>query len=185
MEMLQSTGQPGKRFAVLRLKYWSVISCALGLTLACASCSEEEARSNTSHAIDVPSEGVRFAQALNEGNAIEVAELLWFPGPDYPEVPPVKVENVPAACVEDELALFAGREIDVDRIRAEHHVLSGESEDLPDSIIVGEWDIIWLPTADGTEYGRQFGQVNGRVVFSPQQSQGCDDAAREEFGEDS
>jgi len=150
--------------------------------MACIGCSGEE-EGNLSHAIDVPNEGLEFAQALNEQDASKVANWLWFPGPEYPEVAPVEAGKVPAVCVEGELALFAGREIDLGKIHAEHRVLGGEPKDLPGINIAGEWDLIWLTTTDGTEDGRQFETLNGRVVFNPQQNQACDDAAREQFGE--
>jgi hypothetical protein len=126
-----------------------------------------------------------YAEALNNRDARGIADYLWFPGPDYPDQDPVAPDLVPPACIEGELALFDGLTIDTTRVRAERRAFGATAGGGDGAVLVGEFDVLWLPVADGQEDGRQFAKVGGRVVISPQENAACEQAARAVYGESS
>jgi hypothetical protein len=138
----------------------------------------------TSADLPVPQAGIAYAKALNNQDAAGVAEYLWFPGPSYPDHDTVPPDRIPEECVEGELDLFVDREIDVGEIRAERRVFGVTPIDGPGVLLIGEYDMLWLPTGEGQEDGRQFTDFDGRVVISPQENEDCTAAARAIYGEE-
>ncbi|MCL1898244.1 MAG: hypothetical protein FWG16_05425 [Micrococcales bacterium] len=149
--------------------------------LAGCSPSSETVDSPSDYQIDVPTEAIEYAEAINNRDLSGVAKHFWFPGALYPEIDTVEPKDVPQLCIEAELDHFIDREIDIDSIHATHHSLN-KSGVLPGISIVGEYDMVWLPAVD-SEDGREFAERAGRIVISPWLDDDCWDEAIKEYGE--
>jgi hypothetical protein len=152
------------------------------ISLAACSESSDPPPSPTSEAVAVPPEGVAYAEALNSGDKSALASVMWYPGPDYPDVDPVDADAMPDACVDAEMALFEGLTVDVSKLRAERRVIGAVPEDDPGVVLSAEFHLLWLDTGGGEEFGRQFATVGGRVAISPQADEECARLAAEQFG---
>lgn len=155
----------------------------VGLCSACLLAVGGCATTTTGSAgpVAVPAEVTGYAEALNARDVDQLARLIWFPGPQWPSVPPVPAAEVPRACVQTELDALGGKQLDPAEIQVERRSV----EVSPDGggSYSSSYEIAWFTLPDGSSEGRQVGKVGGRTLVVPAWSDACDAAAVERFGE--
>ncbi len=159
---------------------WLAIAASAALMASCG-CAPEPTPGADTQVIPTPVEVVEYARALNARDVEALAQVVWFPGPQWDGVEPSEPALIPRVCLDAEVGRLGGVAIDIDAITVEKRQVSvtadGETRELH-----ATFEIAWFPREDGSEDGRQLGRTGGRVLVLPEWDNDCEEAAVALFG---